>query len=177
MQKWIILFAFFFFNCWKVYLQCRFLVQRLLGREMRTPKALFSVARIPSRSFFRFAFLPSMYKNVCSPIAMPTECVVPIYFFISPIGEKCCFHLHFSFIVMSDCEHVFTWLSCLFPFFFFFLVNCLFILAFLLDFYTMSFNVWVLCILVILLWSILQVFSSSFSPDFWLVYNFYVPLM
>ena len=166
MQKWIILFAFFFFYyCWKVYLQCRFLVQRLLGWEMRTPKVLFNVVRIPSRSFFRFAFLPSMYKNVCSPIAMPTECVVPIYFFISPIGEKCCFHLHFSFIVMSDCEHVLTWLSCLFPFFFFFLVNCLFIPAFLLDFYTMSFNVWLLCILVILL----VVYTSIFFQFFiWL---------
>lgn len=58
------------------------------------------------------------------------------------------FYLHFSFIVMRDCEHVFTWLSFLFPFFF--LVNCLFIPAFLLDFYPMSFNDWVLCMLVIL---------------------------
>lgn len=147
MKKWIILFAFVF---WKVYMQCRFLVQKLLGQEMRTPKVLFNVARIPSRSFFQFAFLPSMYKNVCTLIAVPTECAVPIYFFISPIGEKYCFHLHFSFIVMTDCEHVFTWLSFSFPFFFF-LVNYLFIPAFLLDFYTMSFNVRVLCILLILL--------------------------
>ena len=166
MQKWITLFAFFFFDCWKAYLQCRFLVQRLLGQEIRIPKVLFNVAKIPSRSFFWFAFLSSIYKNVCSPIAMPTECVVPIYFFISPIDEKYCFHLHFSFIVMRDCEHVFTWLSFLFPFFFF-LVNYLFIPAFLLDFYPMSFNVWVLYILEILF----VVYTASIFSQFftWLL--------
>lgn len=145
---------------------------------MRTPKVLFNVARIPpevSSSLHSYLQCTRMFSPHSRANRM---CWVPIYFFISPRWEVLFLYLHFPWVVKWLIVHVFTWLSFSFPFFF--LVNYLFIPAFLGWFlHYVLFNVRVLCILLILLCGLYckHFLPSSFSPDFWLVYKFFMYLL
>lgn len=78
---------YYYFLLLEIDIQGQVLVWTLQGQVIRVHVVLLDIARIASKMFFWFAFLPAMFRNVYFPTALPNEDVVLIYILISPIGK------------------------------------------------------------------------------------------